>query len=89
MKIDKKKFEVKCSVIQFFKVQTFWEADKKLRNLPHALDIYLVNVQSMRKIFSNSVCFSESPNFKSLLMRKYLVDSNNTFDIKFTKQAIS
>ena len=25
--------------------------------------IYLVNVQTMRKIFSNFVCFSESPNF--------------------------
>ena len=45
------------------KVQTFWEAHKKLRNLPNALYIYLVNVQTMRKIFSNFVCFSESPNF--------------------------
>ena len=26
--------------------------------------IYLVNVKTMRKIFSNYVCFSESPNFK-------------------------
>ena len=33
------------------KVQTFWEAHKNLRNLPHALYIYLVNVQTMRKIF--------------------------------------
>ena len=32
------------------KVRIFWEAQKNLRNLPHALDIYLVNVQSMRKI---------------------------------------
>ena len=46
------------------KVQSFWEAHKNLRNLPHALDIYLVNVQSMRKIFSNFVCLSESPNFE-------------------------
>ena len=45
------------------KVRTFWEAHKNLRNLPHALYIYLVNVQTMRKIFSNFVCFSESPNF--------------------------
>ena len=43
------------------KVWTFWEAHKNLRNLPHALD--LVNVQSMKKIFSNFVRFSESPNF--------------------------
>ena len=46
------------------KVWTFWEAHKKLRNLSHAFDIYLVNVESMRKIFSNFVFFSESPNFK-------------------------
>ena len=45
------------------KVQTFWEAHKNLRNLPHALYIDLVNVQTMKKIFSNFVCFSESPNF--------------------------
>ena len=45
----------------FGKVRTFWEASKNLRNLPHALDIYLV--QSMWKIFSNFVRFSESPNF--------------------------
>ena len=29
----------------------------------HGLYIYLVNVQTMGKIFSNYVCFSESPNF--------------------------
>ena len=46
------------------KVQTFWEAHKIFRNLSHALYIYLVNVQTMRKIFSDFVCFSESPNFK-------------------------
>ena len=45
------------------KVRTFWEVHKNLRNLPHALYIYLVNVQTMRRIFSNFVCFSESPNF--------------------------
>ena len=33
------------------------------KNLPHGFDIYLVNVKTMRKIFSNFVCFSESPNF--------------------------
>ena len=45
------------------KVRTFWEAHKNLRNLPHSLYIYLVNVKTKRKIFSNFVCFSESPNF--------------------------
>ena len=42
------------------KVRTFWEAHKNLLNLLHALYIYLVNVQSMRKIPSIFVCFSES-----------------------------
>ena len=45
------------------KVRNFWEVHNNLRNLPHALYIYLVNVQTMRRIFSNFVCFSESPNF--------------------------
>ena len=45
-----------------FKVWTIWEAHKIFRNLPHALNIYLVNVQSTRKIFQ-ILCFSESPNF--------------------------
>ena len=49
------------------KVRTFWEALKIWKNLPHTLYIYLVNVQSMRKIFSNFVCFSKSPNFKKPL----------------------
>ena len=45
------------------KVWTFWEAHKIWKNLPRGLYIYLVNIQSMRKIFSSFVCFSESPNF--------------------------
>ena len=32
--------------------------------------IYLVNIQTMRKIFSNFVCFSESPNFNPILKFK-------------------
>ena len=47
----------------FGKVWIFWEAHKNLRNLPYWLEIYFVNVQSMRKIFSSLVCFTESPNF--------------------------
>ena len=42
-----------------FKVQTFWETHKNLRNLPHALYIFLVNVKTMRRIFSNFVCYSK------------------------------
>ena len=45
---------------------TFREAHKNLVTLPSALYIYLVNVQSMRNIFSNFVCCSESPNFRNI-----------------------
>ena len=60
------------------KVQTFWEAHKNLCNLPHALYIYLVNVQTMRKIFSDFVCFSESPNFT------YIVSTSESESWKLT-----
>ena len=39
------------------------EHSKFEKNLPHGLYIYLVNVQTMRKIFSHFECFPESPNF--------------------------
>ena len=45
------------------KVQLFWEGHKNLRNLPRSLDIYLVNVQTMRKIAQIFVAFSEKLNF--------------------------
>ena len=47
----------------FDKVRTFWEAHKNLRNLPHALYIYLVKCPNHEEDFLNFVCFSESPNF--------------------------
>ena len=53
-------------VLLVIKVRTFWEAQKNLFNLPHALYIYLVNL--MKKIFSNFVCFLKSTNFKITLM---------------------
>ena len=56
------------------KVWTFWEAHKNLRNLLHALYIYLVNFKTMRKIFSNYVCFSKSPNFNKI---RYSIFKNN------------
>ena len=43
------------------------------KNLPHGFDIYYVNqliVKTMRKIFSNFVCFSESPNFNEVTSYK-------------------
>ena len=49
--------------IYLHKVRTFWKAHKNLRNLPHALYIYLVNVQTIRKIFFNFYVLSENPNF--------------------------
>ena len=53
--------------IAIVKVRTFWEAHKIFHNLPHVLYIYFVNIQTMRKIFSNFVCFSESLNFNLLV----------------------
>ena len=53
---------LKAKLIKF---GLFEYIERNLRNLPHALYIYLVNVQTMRKIFSNFVCFSESQSFFS------------------------
>ena len=50
-------------VVLFDKVQLSWEGHKKLRNVPHGLDIYLVNAQTMRKIAQIFVAFSEKVNF--------------------------
>ena len=61
------------TILVAYKVKTFWEAHKNLHNLPHALDIYFVNVQTKRKIFSNFVCFSESPNFTKPRTTRILV----------------
>ena len=58
------KFSIRSSLsILDFKQQSsdFLRSTQKFRNLPHALYIYLLNVQT--KIFSNFVRFSESPNF--------------------------
>ena len=35
--------------------------------------IYLVNVKTMRKIFSNYLCFSKSPNFKNSCTLHYFI----------------
>ena len=50
------------------KVQLFWENHKNLRNLPHGLKIYLVNVQvqTMRKISHIFGAFSEKLNFNTM-----------------------
>ena len=40
----------KCFIVLFCKVQFFWEGHKFLRNLPHCLDIYLLNVKIMMRI---------------------------------------
>ena len=45
------------------KVQLFGEGHQNLCNLPHSLDIYLINVQTMRKIAQIFVAFSEKLSF--------------------------
>ena len=47
------------------KVWTFWEAHKIWKNLLDLNLTLLSNVKFKWKIFSNFVCFSESPNFMS------------------------
>ena len=49
--------------------------------------IYLVNVKTMRKIFSNFVCFSESPNFTNGTKIKIVQDKQfwSTLDLCCTR----
>ena len=69
------------------KVRTFWEAHIIWKNLPHGF------VKTMRKIFSNFVCFSESPNFNYLSkIRRYIIAypkiwSGKTFNHDWNIQA--
>ena len=52
--------------------------------------IYLVNVKTMRNIFSNYVCFSKSPNFKIPILKVYLLYSllvHNTLIMKLTNDS--
>ena len=70
IKLQLLKSSPNLGLVTFGKVRTIWEAHK---NFPQSSSCfcfygmkvawYLLNVQSMRKIFSNFVCFSESPNF--------------------------
>ena len=49
--------------------------------------IYLVNVKSMRKIFSNYVYFSKSPNFKAILyfnIEKIILKRNQSISLLFS-----
>ena len=48
--------------------------------------IYIVNVKTMRKIFSNYVCFSKSPNFKAILYfnikkKKLIIKRNQSISL--------
>ena len=55
-------FETTLSLtLKVSKVRKFWEVHQNLRNLPNALDIYLVNIQSMgmRKIFFQILSVSQ------------------------------
>jgi hypothetical protein len=54
--------------VKIAKVWTFREAHKIWKNLPHCLDVYSVNAQSMRKIAQIFVCFSESPKYSIIYL---------------------
>ena len=72
----RKKIRIESSIVTVrssvtsVKVQLFWEGHKNLRNLPHGLEIYLVNVQTMRKIAQIFMAFSEKLNFKNLKLAR-------------------
>ena len=60
------------------KDQFFYEGHKILHNILHCLDIYFVNVQTMRKIAQILVAFSEKLNFtiyKKCLPKKSITSS--------------
>ena len=54
-------------VIWFLKFSFSEKATKKLRNLPHGFDIYLVNVKTTRTIVQTFVAFSEKLNISYLI----------------------
>ena len=55
------------------KVKLFLEGHKILRNLPYSLDVYWVNLQTMKKIF---LAFSEKLNFKAPLIDEIKPNKN-------------
>ena len=59
-KIAQENFFLSCQVRTFRETHIIWKIF--LMVLTNKL-IYLVDVKTMRKIFSKYVCFSESPNF--------------------------
>ena len=69
-----------CDFIKFglSEKHTKFEKKKILMVLTNQL-IYLVNVKTMRKIFSNYVCFSKSPNlFKLSSYRRFKKEALNS-----------
>ena len=56
-----------------------------MRNLPHVSDLYLVNVQTMRKIAHIFVTFSKKLNFK---VRKLCEELNKYFGEKKSQRII-
>ena len=74
-------------IIFYFKVQLFWEVHKNLRNLPHGLNGYLVDVQTMRKIVQIYLAFSEKLNFTE--KKVVLPSAIDTSDIFRSNAAVS
>ena len=51
------------------------------KNLPYGFDVYLVNVQSMRKIAKIFVCFSESPKFINMFVYYFSEQKSTLFSL--------
>ena len=47
------------------KIQLFWERHKNLPHPPYGLDIYLVNIQTIRRMTQICVFFSKKLNFNN------------------------
>ena len=58
-----KSYVIPIMKLDWSKVQLFWECHTNYRNLPHGIDIYLVNVKTMRAIAQIFVALSEKLNF--------------------------
>ena len=63
----------------FCKDQLFWEGHKNLLNLPHGLNVCLVNFQTMRKIVQIFDAFSEKLNFNNPLISTESTQNRRNF----------
>ena len=79
-----KNFHLSTGLLDFVEIEDFSNLDflrstQNLKNLPHGLDVYRVNVKSMREILQIFVCFSESTNFKEYIFWTCIIINSYLF----------